>query len=73
MATAVMPHDHGHVLATWHKAGPEEAAAAIEAALEAHEAWANFTLEERASIFLRAAELLTTSWRQVINASTMLC
>jgi 1-pyrroline-5-carboxylate dehydrogenase len=70
--TVVMPHDHGHVLATFHKAGPDEAQAAIEAATEAKAAWADMPWEERAAIFLRASELLTTTWRDRINASTML-
>lgn len=70
---SIVPHDHGHVLATWHKAGPNEVGAAIEAALDAHEEWSRWTLEERAAVFLKAAELLTGEWRAVINASTMLC
>jgi len=70
--TIVMPHDHGHVLATFHKAGPDEAQAAIEAATAAKAAWADMPWEERAAIFLRASELLTTAWRDRINASTML-
>jgi len=68
----VMPHDHGHVLATYHKAGPEEIQKAIDASQEAHKEWAAFPWEDRAAIFLRAGELLSTSWRSTVNAATML-
>src|SRR5438067_3331350 len=70
--TQVMPHRHGHVLATWHKAGPREVEQAIKAATEARREWGSWSFEDRASVFLRAAELLTTTWRETINASTML-
>jgi 1-pyrroline-5-carboxylate dehydrogenase len=71
-AQAVMPHDHAHVLADWHKAGKEQVLAAIEAAKAAHREWSNWSWEDRAAVFLRAAELLTTSWRSTVNAATML-
>ena len=70
---AVMPHDHGHVLGTWHKAGTDEVAAAIAAAAEARREWAAWPFEERAAVLLKAAELLATSWRSTINGATMLC
>ncbi len=70
--TVVMPHRHGHVLATWHKASSEHVKQAIAAALEARREWAGWPFEDRAAIFLRAAELLTTTWRQTLNAATML-
>src|SRR5947209_12505832 len=67
-ATQVMPHRHGHVLATWHKAGPKEVQMAMQAAKEAHREWSNWSLEDRAAIFIKAADLLaTTSWRDTIN------
>jgi 1-pyrroline-5-carboxylate dehydrogenase len=69
---AVMPHDHRHVLADWHKAGPQHVEQAIKAAADAHLEWAAWTLEERAGVFLRAAELLSTTWRSTLNAATML-
>jgi 1-pyrroline-5-carboxylate dehydrogenase len=72
VAQAVMPHKHAHVLADWHKAGVAEAQQAVDAALEARREWASWPWEERAAVFLRAAELLTTSWRQTLNAATML-
>ena len=71
-AQAVMPHDHRHVLAEWHKAGTNEVQRAIEAAAKARPDWASWTWEDRAAVFLRAAELLTTSWRFTLNAATML-
>jgi 1-pyrroline-5-carboxylate dehydrogenase len=71
-AQAVMPHDHRHVLAEWHKAGTNEVQRAIEAAANARAEWASWTWEDRAAVFLRAAELLTTSWRFTLNAATML-
>src|SRR5438093_87606 len=70
--TQVMPHRHGHVLATWHKAGPTEVEQAIKAATDARREWGSWSFEDRASVFLRAAELLTTSWRETIGSSTML-
>src|SRR2546429_3614628 len=71
--TQVMPHRHGHVIATWHKAGAKEVEQAIKAATEARREWASWRFEDRASVFLRAAELLALSaWRETINASTML-
>jgi 1-pyrroline-5-carboxylate dehydrogenase len=68
----VMPHCHGHVLATWHRAGAEEAKQAIAAAKEAHREWASWRWQDRVAVFLRAAEMLSTSWRQTLNAATML-
>jgi 1-pyrroline-5-carboxylate dehydrogenase len=70
--TCVMPHDHEHVLAEFTLAGKQELEQAIESALEAKEAWATLPWEHRASIFLKAADLLTGPWRHRINAATML-
>jgi 1-pyrroline-5-carboxylate dehydrogenase len=70
--TAVMPHDHGHVLATYHLAGEAEVRQAVDAALKAQREWAAWPWEDRLAVFLRAAELLATSWRPVLNAATML-
>ena len=69
---AVMPHDHRHVLADWHVAEPGHVREAIAAAAEAQKEWGSWPLEDRAAVFLRAAELLTTSWRATLNAATML-
>ena len=68
----VMPHDHGHVLAIYHKAGPEEVKMAIKAALDAHEEWAELDWTVRASIILKIADLLAGKYRAVINAACML-
>jgi 1-pyrroline-5-carboxylate dehydrogenase len=70
--TQVMPHRHGHVLAAWHKAGPKEVEQAIKAAAEARREWASWNFEDRASVFLRAAELMASTWRETTNAATML-
>lgn len=71
-ANNVMPHKHDHVLATWHKAGAREVSEAIKAALKAHREWASWKFEDRAAIFLRAAELLATVRRDDVSAATML-
>ena len=67
-----MPHRHHHPLAAWHKAGAAEVERAVRVALDAREEWASRTLQERAAIFLRAADLLATTWRDTLNAATML-
>ncbi len=70
--TVVMPCDHGHVLATYHTAGEREVELAIAAALEAHRVWETLSWVERASITLKAAELLAKKHRDLLNAATML-
>jgi 1-pyrroline-5-carboxylate dehydrogenase len=67
----VMPHRHKHVVARFHAAEPETAERAIRAALEAKREWSHMRWEARAACLLRAAELLSTTWRMRINASTM--
>src|SRR5687767_13858274 len=69
---SVMPHDHAHVLAEYHVADPEHLQQAIAAAADARREWGAWPWEERAAVILRAAELLATTWRQTINAATML-
>jgi 1-pyrroline-5-carboxylate dehydrogenase len=69
---AVMPHNHAHVLADWHRGNAEHARMAIEAARVARREWANWAWEDRAAVFLKAAELLSTKYRSTINAATML-
>jgi 1-pyrroline-5-carboxylate dehydrogenase len=71
-ASSVMPHNHRHVLATWHLAGPDHVSLAVDAALQAHKDWSARTLAERAAIFLKAADLLAGSWRDTLNGATML-
>jgi 1-pyrroline-5-carboxylate dehydrogenase len=68
----VMPHDHRHRLGTFHQAGAKEVTAAIDAAERARPAWAALPWEQRAAVFLRAAELLATTRRDLVNGSTML-
>lgn len=72
LAELRMPHDHQHVLATFHQAGAPQVQAAIDAALAAKPAWEALGFAERAAIFLRAADLLATRYRPIINAATML-
>jgi len=72
IAHSVMPHDHRHVLADYHKATPQHVEQAIAASRRAAAEWANWAWEDRAAVFLRAAELLTTTWRATVNAATML-
>jgi 1-pyrroline-5-carboxylate dehydrogenase len=71
-AQIVMPHAHQHVLGTWHAATTEHVAQAIKASERARADWGNWPFEERAGVFLRAAELLSTRWRATLNAATML-
>ncbi len=66
-----MPHNHGHVLATYHMAGEKEVQMAIDAANQAHKQWAVMSWVERASITLKVAELLSKKYRYLINAATM--
>jgi 1-pyrroline-5-carboxylate dehydrogenase len=65
-AEAVMPHNHRHVLAVWHEAGPKEVEQAIGAALEAHRTWSLMPWEHRAAVFLKAADLLAGPYRMVL-------
>ena len=68
----VAPHDHHHVLARVHQADRAAIGRAIAAANAAQREWASWSFEDRAAVFLRAADLLAGSWRQRLNASTML-
>jgi 1-pyrroline-5-carboxylate dehydrogenase len=68
----VSPHNHRHVLGEAHQADARALNAAVSAARRAHREWSNWRFEDRAAVFLRAAELLAGPWRQRINAATML-
>ena len=72
LAQAVMPHNHSHVLADWHMATPEMVQQAVAASAEARKDWSRWSWGDRAAVFLKAAELLTTTHRQTLNAATML-
>jgi 1-pyrroline-5-carboxylate dehydrogenase len=67
------PHDHKHVLGQYQWAEKKHVEDAIKAALEAQQAWANLAWEQRAAVFLKAADLIATKYRNKINAATMLC
>ena len=69
---SVMPHNHKHVLGDWHKASAKHVHQAIDAARTARADWGNWAWEDRAAVFLKAGELLATTWRSTLNAATML-
>ena len=71
-AKAVCPHDHRHVLATYHQAGAAEVEAAAKAAKAAWREWSEASWEDRAAVLLRAADLLAGPWRDTLNGATML-
>jgi len=66
-----MPHQHSHLLGIYHKAGEKEIGKAIESAIKAHKTWSNMAWTIRASILLKAAELISTKYRATMNAATM--
>ncbi|HVT58869.1 MAG TPA: L-glutamate gamma-semialdehyde dehydrogenase [Thermoanaerobaculia bacterium] len=72
LGQAVCPHQHGHLLATFHQAGAAEVAAAAAAARRAWRDWSETSWEERAAVLLRAADLLAGPWRDTLNGATML-
>ncbi len=71
-AQAVMPHNHSHVLGTYHKASQAEVLRAVEAARAAWPEWSRMPWEARAAIFLKAADILTCRRRAEMNAAAML-
>ena len=72
LETAVAPHAHQHILGNAHLCGTAEVHQAIDAALSAAHDWGRTPWEERAAVFLRAADLLAGPWRAKLNAATML-
>ncbi|GAA1215431.1 delta-1-pyrroline-5-carboxylate dehydrogenase [Prauserella alba] len=68
----VQPHDHGHVLGVSAQATREDVGHAVTAAKDAASAWSELPFDERAAVFLRAADLLAGPYRDTINAATML-
>ncbi len=71
-ATMSPPHDHQHIIGTYHRAEKKHIEYAIETALEARKKWSVMPWEQRAAIFLRAAELIAGPYRAKINAATMM-
>jgi 1-pyrroline-5-carboxylate dehydrogenase len=70
--TMSAPHDHKHIVGTYHLAEKAHIEKAIANALESKKAWANMAWEQRAAIFLKAAELIAGPYRAKINAATMI-
>ncbi|GAB3011254.1 L-glutamate gamma-semialdehyde dehydrogenase [Niabella terrae] len=66
------PHEHSHVLGYFHEGEKKHVVQAIEAALKARESWAAMSWENRAGIFLKAADLIATKYRSYMNGTTML-
>jgi 1-pyrroline-5-carboxylate dehydrogenase len=67
------PHNHKHLLGHYHRGGAEHVRQAIDAAMAAKPSWEAMPWQERAAIFLKAADLLAGPWRATMNAATMLC
>ena len=72
MGKVVMPTEHKHVLANYHKVGKKEVQMAIDAAMAARKDWESMPWIQRASIMMKAAELLATKYRYILNAACML-
>ncbi|MEW6367038.1 MAG: L-glutamate gamma-semialdehyde dehydrogenase [Acidobacteriota bacterium] len=70
--TCVIPHEHGHVLARYHKAGPEELKLAILSAMDMWTCWSRTNYQERVAIVWKAAEIIANRMRSTLNAATML-
>jgi len=68
----VSPHNHQRIIAKVHQADAATLESAVRSAVEAQKEWASWPFEQRAAVFLKAADLLAGPWRQVINAATML-
>lgn len=73
LGDCIIPHEINRKLGVYHKAGRKEIEMAIDAAIKASKEWSRMDWEHRASIFLKAAELLSKSWRSKLNAACMLC
>lgn len=67
-----MPHKHQHVIAKFHNATSSDVDAAINAAVTVQKEWSRLAWQDRAAVFLKAADLLSGKYRQVMNAATML-
>ncbi len=71
-APVTVPHCHARVLGDLHQATPELVGRAVDAALDARREWANWPFEDRAAVFLKAADLMAARYRPLLNAATML-
>jgi 1-pyrroline-5-carboxylate dehydrogenase len=71
-ARVIVPHDHRASLGDYHRATPDMVTRAADAAIAAHQEWSRWPFADRAAVLLKAAELLTTSWRDTLNGATML-
>jgi 1-pyrroline-5-carboxylate dehydrogenase len=71
-ADIVIPHENKKMIGRFHKAGPKEVELAVKAAAAARETWGRMPWHARAAVFLKAGELLATTWRQTLNAATMI-
>jgi 1-pyrroline-5-carboxylate dehydrogenase len=72
LAKCVCPHDHAHVLGQYHQAGAEHVEQAVQAAANSWKSWSTLPWERRAAVFLKAADLLSTKYRPILNAATLL-
>lgn len=72
LGKSICPHRHNHVLAEYHQAGEKEVEMAIQAALKAKKEWESLPWYDRASIFMKAADLVSNKYRYILNAATML-
>lgn len=72
LVEVVMPHDHGHVLARFHRVGALEIADACDAAVSAQAEWMRVPWVERAAVFMKAAHLVSDKYRFLLSAATML-
>ena len=70
--SVVSPHRHQHVLGKVHQADRKAVEQAIKAAVDAQREWASWRFEDRAAVFLKAADRLAGAWRPIVNAATML-
>ncbi len=72
LVTLSPPHNHKHIIGQYHKGDASHVKMAIDAAMKAKHDWANMPWEQRASVFLRAADLMTGPYRAAMNAATMI-
>jgi len=71
-AKVVMPHDHGHILATYHQVTEKEVNMAMDVAMKTHKEWSETDWTVRAAILSKAADLISIKYRHLLNAATML-